>query len=68
MEINGYRITHDLTNDNSGFSKWGFGDKGGVSYFIKEFLSPVYPLDSTAMSPDQLEKSRTLARNTKKAD
>ena len=38
MEINGYRITHDLTNDNSGFSKWGFGDKGGVSYFIKEFF------------------------------
>lgn len=67
MEINGYRITHDLTNDNSGFSKWGFGDKGGVSYFIKEFLSPVYPLDSTAMSPDQLEKKQNACEEYEKS-
>lgn len=58
MEINGYRIIGELSNDNSGFSKWGFGQKNGVSYFIKEFLNPVYPTDSGAMSDSQFEKKR----------
>ena len=40
--INGYELEADLTADNSGFSKWGFARKNGKTYFIKEFLSPVY--------------------------
>lgn len=58
MEINGYRINGELSNDNSGFSKWGFGQKNGNSYFIKEFLTPVYPTDSSAMSPELFERKR----------
>ena len=36
MVINGYTLTTELQNANSGFSKWGFGTKNGKEYFIKE--------------------------------
>ncbi len=51
--INGYTLLSELTTDNSGFSKWGFAQKGYSQYFIKEFLSPVYPLDAAASDISQ---------------
>ena len=44
MIINDYELTSELTNANSGFSKWGFAVKNGREYFIKELISPVYPV------------------------
>ena len=41
--INGYRILHDFIVAG-GMSKISFAEKGGKEYFIKEFLSPKYPL------------------------
>lgn len=41
--INGYRILKDFIVAG-GMSKISFAEKGGKEYFIKEFLSPKYPL------------------------
>ena len=55
--INGY-VFEKLNNDNSGFSKWGFAMKGGKEYFIKELLTPVYPLESSVMSAELFNSQR----------
>lgn len=57
MKIGSYTLIGELRNDNSGYAKWGFAQKDKVTYFIKEFLSPVYPLDDSPISED-LKKSR----------
>lgn len=44
--INGYVVEQGFTTKNSGFSRWGFANKNGKEYFIKEFLSPVFPSSS----------------------
>jgi len=41
--INGYKILRDFVVVG-GMSKISFAEKGGKEYFIKEFLSPKYPL------------------------
>lgn len=43
--LNGYILKGELQNANSGFSKWGFAVKNGKEYFIKELISPVFPMD-----------------------
>lgn len=55
--IKGYEIVGDFRNDNSGFSRWAFARKDGVEVFIKEFLTPVYPVDTEHLPPN-LVKSR----------
>lgn len=56
MVINGYTLKEELKNANSGFSKWGFGTKGKRTYFIKELITPVYPVDKSAMSEAMFQK------------
>lgn len=57
MEMLGaYELTGHLTSQNSGFSLWGFGRKNGREYFIKQFLSPKYPVDDKMSSPQRLAK------------
>lgn len=55
--INGYDVP-PLNNDNSGFSKWGFATKYGKEYFIKELITPVYPVDRSVMSDEMFEQRR----------
>lgn len=47
ISINNYFFEKPLTSDNSGFSKWGIGIRAGKPYFVKEFLSPTYPINDT---------------------
>lgn len=58
MVINGYLLESELNNANSGFSKWGFARKGSNEYFLKELLTPVYPIDCNSMSPELFESKR----------
>lgn len=58
-KINGYELTAPLTSDNSGFGRWGFAHKNGREYFIKEFLSPVYPLNTSLFSGSEMEQRVT---------
>lgn len=50
--IGDYKIFKPLTSNKSGFSKWGIAFKDDVSYFIKEFLTPVYPDESVELSEE----------------
>lgn len=59
-DVNGYRIIGELKTNNSGFSKWGFARKNGNEVFIKEFLSPIYPLDATVLSREQILRKRDI--------
>lgn len=56
--INGYRILRDFVVAG-GMSKVSFAEKGGKEYFIKEFLSPKYPL------PDSPGSERIKAQKRK---
>lgn len=60
--INGYELIGELKNDNSGYSKWGFARKNGQKFFIKEFLSPIYPLDDSGLSEELLRKKRDICK------
>lgn len=56
--INGYELKEELKADNSGFSKWGFASKNGREYFIKEFLSPVYPVYADLLTEEMVERRK----------
>ena len=45
--LNGYKLLAPFQNRDAGFSRWTTGEKDGKVYFIKEFLNPVYPADSS---------------------
>lgn len=55
-DIGEYTLKAPLTSNKSGFSKWGFCWKGDTEFFIKEFLSPVYPDDSVELSAVMRER------------
>lgn len=61
--LGSYRLTTQLTSQNSGFSVWGYGVKGGREYFIKQFLSPKYPDNDTVSSPQRLQKRLKLCED-----
>lgn len=54
--LGNYEMIGQMTNQNSGYSVWGFGRKFGNPYFIKEFLSPKYPDQDFASSPEQIQR------------
>lgn len=56
--MKGYALIGELTNDNSGYSKWGLARQDGKSWFVKEFLSPVYPMDASVLTPERMAQRR----------
>lgn len=55
-KIGEYTLKQSLTSNKSGFSKWGFCEKNGKEFFIKEFLNPVYPLESIKLEAEVRQK------------
>ena len=53
-----YALKEPLKTTNGGNCKWGLAEKGKKTYFIKELLSPVYPLDDCGLSAKAIEKKR----------
>lgn len=51
-----YELAGSLTNQNAGYSVWGFGKKNGTDYFIKQFVAQKYPANDTVSSPERLQK------------
>ena len=43
-KIGSYTLTTDFTNAGGGQCRWAFATKDDKEYFIKEFLSPIYPV------------------------
>jgi len=62
IRINNYSFEKPLTSDNSGFSKWGIGTRGGQKYFVKEFLSPVYPTEDAPFTQKKREERIRLCQ------
>lgn len=60
MVINGYELVGELKTDNSGFSKWGIAKRERKQFFIKEFLSPVYPIYMELLEPGLLESRKKI--------
>jgi serine/threonine protein kinase len=58
--INGYLLEEPLKTDNSGFSRWGFAKHEDREYFIKEFLSPVYPVDEELLGAELTRKKKDI--------
>lgn len=58
--IGQYNLLDDLTTKNAGFSRWGFCKKLGHEYFIKEFLTPVYPVAQGPLSEEQFRRKRDV--------
>ena len=59
MEMLGkYELEGSLTNENAGYSLWGFGKKDGKDYFIKQFVEQKYPANDTVSSAARLEKKK----------
>ncbi len=57
MELLGnYELAGALSNENAGYSVWGFGQKNGKDYFIKQFVTLKYPANDTVSSPERLQK------------
>lgn len=59
--INGYCLTKELSNENAGMCQWGFAERNGHEYFIKQFLKPKYPEDESRLSPALIERMRWIA-------
>jgi serine/threonine protein kinase len=55
--IGGYEIIKDFLVAG-GMSKISFAKKGGAEYFIKEFLSPRFPVPGSPGSPATIEKRK----------
>jgi serine/threonine protein kinase len=58
-----YALSGRLTSQNSGFSVWGYGEKEGKEYFIKQFLSPKYPEDDNISSPARLKRRMKICED-----
>lgn len=63
IKINNYSFKKPLVSVNSGFSKWGIGTRGGRSYFVKEFLSPVYPAADAVFTEKKKQERIQLCKS-----
>lgn len=59
-DLNGYRLTTDMTASDAGTSMWALAEKSGFEYFVKCFLTPVYPRPDGPGS--EVSKQRKRAR------
>ena len=60
LKVGEYVLERPLRSENSGFSEWGFGRKDGQTYFIKKFLSPVYPPENGKLGKRIVEKKKEM--------
>lgn len=45
--VNQYELLAPFQNKNAGFSRWTYATRKDKSYFLKEFLDPVYPTEES---------------------
>lgn len=60
--IGNYELDKPLSNKNAGCCKWGFGRKNNKEYFIKEFLSPIYPDNIGELNQTTLERKQKICK------
>lgn len=55
-----YNMIGNLSNRNAGYSMWGFAKKDGKDFFVKQFLSPKYPVNDTQSSPARIRRKMDI--------
>lgn len=58
--LNGYRVPGEFTTNKAGLSRWAYCEKEGREFFIKEFLTPVYPEYTEELSPRIVERKQKI--------
>ncbi len=61
--MNGYELLRDFSSENAGFCRWTFARKGGKEYFLKEFVDPVYPMDTVELSERIINDRKAICQN-----
>lgn len=61
-QINGYLLEKNLNTNNAGNCKWGFAEKKGKRYFVKEFLDPVFPTATNGLNEKIVERKKRICR------
>lgn len=61
-EINGYILFSELKTTNSGFSKWGFAQRNGSRFFIKELIDPIYPVCADLLDSGVVARKRAICQ------
>lgn len=56
QKLGKYELTGALTNQNAGYSVWGFAKRNGKDYFVKQFVEQKYPANDTVSGPERLAK------------
>ncbi|MCQ2418550.1 MAG: protein kinase [Clostridia bacterium] len=51
-----YKMVGNMGNQNAGYSMWGFAQNNGKDFFVKQFLSPKYPVNDKESSPERIQK------------
>lgn len=65
--IGEYRLTTPLRTTGSGSARWGIAMRGLERYFLKEFLSPVYPVnEDTPLGRRQRERCLAFERQKRR--
>lgn len=59
--VNEYLLVDELSTINAGTCQWGFARKDRHEYFIKQFLTPKYPLDEGKLGPELTKKMQESA-------
>lgn len=58
-----YRVTRDFDSAGGGTCQWGFAVYDDTEYFVKKFLTPVYPGVKASGSDDKKHKRREQCNN-----
>ncbi len=71
-DLNGYKLTTDMTASDAGTSMWALAEKSGFEYFVKCFLTPVYPNPdgpgSEASKQRKLQRCQAFEQRMKQVD
>ncbi|MGM9641523.1 MAG: serine/threonine protein kinase [Faecousia sp.] len=62
-QLGPYFLDTELSGKNAGYCMWGFGTRDGRKLFIKQFLSPKYPVDTAGFTEDWVNKRLQECRN-----
>jgi serine/threonine protein kinase len=60
--IHGYRLVTPFSTAGGGQCQWALAEQGGVTYFLKRFLSPRYPVDDSPGSETTKRRKREQCR------
>jgi eukaryotic-like serine/threonine-protein kinase len=60
--LRGYTLTTDMTSSDAGTSMWAFAEKDGFDYFVKCYLTPVFP------NPDGPGSERSKMRKRRRCE